>query len=183
MKSYFWLPSARHIRSPNFNYRPENTEIDCIVIHGISLPEGHFMGDDISSLFTNCLDPKAHPDYEDLSKLRVSSHFLIRRDGELIQFVATNERAWHAGESELCGIKGCNDFSIGVELEGTDYIPYTEMQYQKLTHLIKELKQYYPKISNERIIGHCDIAPERKTDPGPVFNWQQLFSLLTTGDR
>ena len=179
----FWLSSATHIPSPNFNLRPDNIDIDCLVIHGISLPAGEFGGDDINKLFTNTLDPTCHTDYYSLKDLKVSSHFLIRRNGELIQYVATNHRAWHAGESTFCGISGCNDYSIGIELEGTDDIKYTEHQYECLASLVITLKQYYPKIVNDRIIGHCDIAPGRKTDPGESFNWAHFFSVLSTKEQ
>lgn len=141
------------------------------MIHNISLPPGEFGGEGILELFGNRLDPAAHPYYASLSDLRVSAHFLIRRDGELIQFVACDQRAWHAGASSWQGRLGCNDFSIGVELEGSDDTPFTAAQYSRLEALIRQLRTRYPLT---HIVGHADIAPGRKTDPGPYFDWRRI---------
>lgn len=166
-----WLEPAAHCPSPNFGERPPNTVIDLLVIHNISLPAGEFGNGNIRDLFCNCLNCDAHPSFADLSDLRVSSHLLIDRAGAVTQFVGFGERAWHAGVSEYQGKTNCNDFSIGVELEGTDTIPYTLEQYQALVQVTRTLQHRYPHISSQRIVGHCDIAPGRKTDPGPAFDW------------
>ncbi len=163
-----WLPEARRIASPNFDQRPEEATIDLLVIHNISLPPGHFDGDAVIRLFTNRLDPGAHPYYASLVGLRVSAHFFIRRDGELIQFVSCDQRAWHAGASTWRGRSRCNDFSIGVELEGSDDHPYSDAQYERLAALSVALRRRYPL---KEMVGHADIAPDRKTDPGPAFDW------------
>ena len=167
---------ARWIPSPNHDPRPEGAALSLIVVHGISLPPGSFGGDGIVDLFTNRLDPTAHPFYETLAGLRVSAHFCIRRAGELIQFVGCGDRAWHAGVSSWRGRGGCNDFSIGVELEGTDDTPYTAAQYRRLASLAKALARRYPGLAE--LAGHADIAPGRKTDPGPAFDWARLSALL-----
>ena len=165
------LSSARYIPSPNCDARPDTAPPCLIVIHNISLPPNEYGGEGIISLFTNCLDPAAHPYFETIQKLEVSSHFLIRRDGELIQFVPCSQRAWHAGASNWCGRERCNDFSIGIELEGSDFEPFTETQYQVLSLLTQALQAAYPI---QDIVGHSDIAPGRKTDPGPYFDWARL---------
>jgi len=157
--------------SPNCDERPEGTAIRLIVIHNISLPPGVFDGDAVIDLFTNRLDWDAHPYYQGIRGLRVSAHFFIRRDGTLIQFVPCALRAWHAGASCWLGNKCCNDFSIGIELEGADDLPFTDAQYAALAPLVKLLKQAYPI---QAVVGHSDIAPGRKTDPGPHFAWQRL---------
>ena len=164
------IESATQIASPNFDARPEN-EISLIVIHNISLPPSQYGGTGIIELFTNCLNPDEHPYYAEIYTRKVSSHFLIRRDGALIQFVSTLQRAWHAGVSQWQGRERCNDFSVGVELEGDDFSAFESAQYQTLNDLIKLLKKTYPI---QHIAGHSDIAPGRKTDPGPYFNWQQI---------
>ncbi len=146
-----------------------------VVIHGISLPPGTFAGDGIARLFTNRLDPAQHPYYATIAKLRVSTHFLIRRDGELVQFVSCNDRAWHAGTSSWNGRAACNDFSIGVELEGTDDLPYASAQYTMLARLVKAVVRRHPI---EGIAGHSDIARGRKSDPGPAFDWARLRRLV-----
>jgi AmpD protein len=169
---------ARQVPSPNFNARPLGTAIDLLVIHGISLPPNEFGGPYIDQLFANCLDCNAHAYFEGLRELRVSAHLLIRRDGELVQYVPLTERAWHAGVSSFCGRQACNDFSIGIELEGSDDCPYTEAQYQRLLPLCRAIMTAYPAITPERIVGHCDIAPGRKTDPGPLFDWGRLRAAL-----
>ena len=173
-----WLASCRHLPSVNFNARPKGAGISLLVIHNISLPAGEFGGDCIEKLFTNCLDCNAHPDFDQLRGLEVSSHCLINRAGEITQFVPLNQRAWHAGESSFQGRSNCNDFSIGIELEGTDNYPYTALQYQALRELTRQIMADYPAITVDRIVGHCDIAPGRKTDPGAAFDWSFFKGLL-----
>ena len=163
-----WCAEAVHIPSPNFDARAEGTAIDLLVIHNISLPPGEFGGPYIADLFTNRLDCDAHPYFDQLRGLRVSAHFLIRRDGEVIQFVSANDRAWHAGVSNFCGRERCNDFSIGIELEGTDFQLFEPAQYASLSALAAALCARYP-LTN--VTGHEHIAPGRKTDPGPFFDW------------
>jgi AmpD protein len=166
-----WLEGVHRVVSPNQDDRPPGEAIRLIVIHSISLPPGEFGGAAIERLFTNCLDPQEHPYFREVHLLRVSAHFLIRRDGELLQFVATSRRAWHAGVSCWRGRERCNDFSIGVELEGDDEHPYTDYQYASLGRLVRTLRGHYPI---EAVVGHADIAPGRKTDPGPRFDWRLL---------
>lgn len=170
-----WLASARRIPSPNFDARPPGAAVELIVIHAISLPPDEFGGPGIIELFTNCLDPTAHPYYQAICVLRVSAHFLIRRDGELIQFVSCAQRAWHAGVSSWRGRTACNDFSIGIELEGCDSIAFADEQYQALAVLVTDLLARFPIAD---VVGHSDIAPGRKTDPGPSFDWERLRELL-----
>lgn len=169
------VDAARHLASPNCDERPPGEAITLLVVHNISLPPGEFGGDGIVRLFTNELDYAAHPYYRTLAGLRVSAHFLIRRSGELLQFVPCARRAWHAGASAWCGRSCCNDFSIGIELEGADDVPYTEPQYRVLAELTCALRSAYPIAD---IAGHCDIAPARKTDPGPSFDWPRFRSLI-----
>ena len=166
-----WLRGAHHLPSPNYDARPEGSAIELIVIHNISLPPGVFDGDAVIDLFTNRLDWDAHPYYQGIRGLKVSAHFFIRRDGTLIQFVPCTQRAWHAGASNWQGRDRCNDFSIGIELEGTDDLPFTDAQYATLIPLLATLKMAYPI---QAVVGHSDIAPDRKTDPGPHFAWQRL---------
>lgn len=173
------LEDAGQISSPNMDDRPGDCDPELIVVHNISLPPGEFGGPYINQLFCNQLDPQAHPYFAEIHELRVSSHVLIRRDGEIVQYVPFNKRAWHAGVSNYCGRDRCNDFSIGIELEGTDELPYESIQYQQLARLISLLQQSYPTIAKEAITGHSDIAPDRKTDPGPAFDWDYLKELLT----
>ena len=154
--------------------RPEATAITLIVVHGISLPPGRFGGHAVEQLFTNRLDPKANASYADLRGLRVSAHFFVRRDGRLVQFVSCAMRAWHAGVSRWRGRERCNDFSIGIELEGTDDLPYAAAQYAMLARLVKALRRRYPIAD---VVGHSDVAPGRKTDPGPAFDWARLARL------
>lgn len=168
------LKTARQVYSPNCNQRPEGCVIELIVIHNISLPPGEFGGGWIEALFTNRLPPEKHPYFQTIAALQVSAHLLIERNGEVVQFVPFHQRAWHAGVSCFQGRNNCNDFSIGIELEGTDDTPYTEAQYQQLYQLIPALQQAYPQIKPQHITGHCDIAPGRKTDPGPAFDWSRL---------
>ena len=166
-----WLPGARHVPSPNFDERPGNEPIRLIVIHAISLPPGEFGGPEIIRLFTNCLDPEAHPYFREIRDIRVSAHFLVRRDGELIQFVPCVGRAWHAGISSWMGRENCNNFSLGIELEGCDELPFEDAQYLALNRLLADLRR---RFSIDAVVGHSDIAPGRKTDPGPCFDWCRL---------
>lgn len=166
-----WLPGARRILSPNFDERPAGEVVRLVVIHAISLPPGEFGGPEIIQLFTNCLDPDLHPYFREIQGLRVSSHFLVRRDGEIIQFVPCSRRAWHAGVSTWMGLTNCNDFSIGIELEGCDQIAFEDAQYLTLNRLLAKLRGRYPI---EALTGHSDIAPGRKTDPGPCFDWHRV---------
>jgi len=165
------LLEASQIPSPNFDERSPGLPIELIVIHNISLPPGQFGGNGVTELFTNRLDPEQHPYYREIYQLRVSSHFFIRRDGELIQFVSCLKRAWHAGVSQWQGRERCNDFSIGIELEGDDGSPFEEAQYVVLARLLDALKATYPIAG---VTGHSDIAPGRKTDPGPFFDWARV---------
>lgn len=172
-----WLNNVTHIPSPHHDDRPEDEEPSLLVIHNISLPPGQFGGPYINQLFTGTLNPEEHPFFEEIKHLRVSAHCLIRRDGEIIQYVPFNKRAWHAGQSNYQGREKCNDFSIGIELEGTDYQAFTEAQYITLVKLTKLLITEFPQIK-QNITGHSDIAPHRKTDPGPYFDWQHYKNAL-----
>ncbi|HQR02844.1 MAG: 1,6-anhydro-N-acetylmuramyl-L-alanine amidase AmpD [Proteobacteria bacterium] len=165
------IAEAEWIPSPNHDLRPQGMEVRILVIHAISLPPDRFGGPGIIQLFTNHLSPDEHPYYRDIAALRVSAHFLIRRDGSLLQFVPANRRAWHAGISEWQGLDRCNDFSIGIELEGCDAISFESEQYETLVPLLKVLRARY---SIEAIVGHAEIAPGRKTDPGPYFDWSRI---------
>lgn len=173
-----WLQIARACPSPNFNQRPEPAEITLLVLHNISLPPGEFGGGQIRELFCNELDCSAHPYFEQLRDLRVSAHLLIDRQGNVTQFVPFHMRAWHAGVSSFEGRDNCNDFSIGVELEGCDDQSYTEAQYDGLTQITETLIDMYPAISRQQIVGHSDIAPGRKTDPGLAFDWKRYHASL-----
>ncbi len=164
--------NAQLIASPNFDERPSH-EISLIVLHNISLPPGEYGGAGIIELFTNQLDPQAHPYYAGIHQHKVSAHFLIRRDGQLLQFVSCLKRAWHAGVSQWQQRERCNDFSVGIELEGSDFEAYTEAQYANLQSLLAALQLSYPI---QAIVGHSDIAPGRKTDPGPFFDWQRIIT-------
>jgi AmpD protein len=172
------LRGVRQVPSPNFDARPDGILPELIVVHGISLPPNEFGGPWIDRLFTNTLPPDEHPYFATVAQLKVSSHALIRRDGEVVQYVPFHRRAWHAGASSYQGRERCNDFSIGIELEGADETPYEPAQYRVLSALILELCAAYSSLSLSRIAGHNDIAPERKTDPGPAFDWQRLYALL-----
>lgn len=172
------LEGARQVASPNCDDRPSGTAIDLLVIHNISLPPGEFGGPWIDALFTNRLDPDAHPYFREIHRLRVSAHLLIRRDGEIVQYVPFHRRAWHAGASCFAGRERCNDFSIGIELEGSDEIPFEAVQYRRLAAVVAALEEAYPSLSRERMVGHSDIAPGRKTDPGPAFQWARLNEAL-----
>lgn len=175
-----WLLAARRIASPNCDVRPEGHAIRLLVVHAISLPPDEFGGPGVEQLFTNRLDPAEHPYYATIHHLRVSAHFFIRRSGELIQFVPAALRAWHAGVSNWRGLERCNDFSIGIELEGCDVLPFEPAQYDVLASLVHVLRRTYPI---EDIVGHSDIAPGRKTDPGPHFDWRRLHALLDAPKR
>ncbi|WP_148714343.1 1,6-anhydro-N-acetylmuramyl-L-alanine amidase AmpD [Chitinolyticbacter meiyuanensis] len=170
-----YCDAARQVASPNCDARQPGEVIRLVVVHNISLPPGQFGGDDIEQLFTNRIDPAAAPGYDELARLRVSAHFLIRRDGELVQFVPTAARAWHAGASLWCGRERCNDFSVGIELEGSDFVPFEPAQYQRLLDLLVTLAERHPI---EAIVGHSEIAPGRKTDPGPFFDWSRVHAAL-----
>jgi AmpD protein len=172
------LRGARQVPSPNFDARPDGILPELIVVHGISLPPNQYGGPWIDRLFTNTLPPDEHPYFATIAQLKVSSHALIRRDGEVVQYVPFHRRAWHAGASSYQGRERCNDFSIGIELEGADETPYEPAQYRVLSAVILELCAAYSSLSLSHIAGHCDIAPERKTDPGPAFDWQRLYALL-----
>lgn len=170
-----WLPCARQVPSPNQDERPAGETVSLIVIHAISLPPGCFGGGEIEDFFTNRLDATAHPYFAGIAQLRVSAHFLIRRDAELVQFVACDRRAWHAGQSVWRGRERCNDYSIGIELEGCDDRPFRAIQYDVLAQLIHTLRRRYP---HAELAAHSDIAPGRKTDPGPFFDWALLRRLV-----
>ena len=170
-----FVVESRHVISPNFDERPAGEEITLLVIHSISLPPGQFGGGAVEALFTNRLDCSQHPFFRTLRGLRVSAHFFIRRDGTLVQFVSCLDRAWHAGQSLWKGKERCNDFSIGVELEGADDTVFTAEQYGMLVNLTVLLQSCYPIVE---IVGHADIAPDRKTDPGPLFDWAGFRSKL-----
>lgn len=172
-----WLSAAAHCPSPNFNQRPAHDDISLLVIHNISLPAGEFGTGHIHQLFTNELDCSCHESFSDLKGLEVSAHCLIDREGGITQFVSFLNRAWHAGQSVYQGRSNCNDFSIGIEMEGTDELPYTPAQYESLAALTNSLVTRYP-ITKNSIVGHCDIAPGRKTDPGNAFDWSGYFSML-----
>lgn len=174
------LLGVRRCPSPNHDARPPAATVDTLVVHGITLPPGRFGGGYIDALFANRLDADAHPYFADVAALRVSAHALITRTGVLTQYVNFDRRAWHAGRSCFGGRGDVNDFAIGVELEGTDDCPYTPAQYAQLGRLSAALLRYYPGITRSRIVGHSDIAPGRKTDPGPAFDWSRFDQALTT---
>lgn len=178
------LADVPFTRSPHADARPADAAVDCLVIHGISLPPGQFGGDEIRRLFTGTLDPAAHPYFREIEGLEVSAHVVVYRDGSVEQFVPFDQRAWHAGKSEFCGKERCNDFSIGIELEGLDDLAYEDAQYRTLVGLVAAIRQGYPGITPERIVGHSDIAPGRKTDPGPAFDWARFrheLSMISSG--
>ena len=173
------LEPARQCPSPNSDARPDGCKPELLVVHGISLPPGEFGGPEIEQLFTNKLDWDAHPYFGEIQGLEVSTHFLIRRDGEVVQFVPITQRAWHAGESHFRGRTCCNDFSIGIELEGDDETPYTDSQYEILTAVTKALLAACPRLSAREIAAHSDISPGRTTDPGPAFHWLRLYDGIS----
>lgn len=172
-----WLTSARRVPSPNYNQRPQG-EISLLVVHNISLPPGQFSNNYVEQFFQNQLDSSAHPYFEEIAELQVSSHLYIKRTGDVVQFVPFDQRAWHAGRSSHGHRVECNDYSIGIELEGTDTLPYDDAQYQALNKVCEVLMATYPAITPSRITGHEFIAPQRKTDPGTAFDWQKLFMSL-----
>ncbi|NWN90848.1 1,6-anhydro-N-acetylmuramyl-L-alanine amidase AmpD [Marinobacter adhaerens] len=172
------LATARWVPSPNYGPRPQGAPISLLVVHSISLPPRQFGGPYIEDFFSNRLNPDEHPYFATIADLRVSAHALIRRDGSLIQFVSLLDRAWHAGRSCFDGTEECNDFSIGIELEGADDIPYTPEQYYALAELASVITSAWPEITHDRITGHCDIAPGRKTDPGPAFDWPHFRACI-----
>ena len=172
------LAGVRQVLSPHFDARPAGVLPELLVVHGISLPPGEFDGPWIDRLFTGTLPADAHPYFRDIAAQRVSAHALIRRDGQIVQYVPFGERAWHAGQSTYRGRSFCNDFSIGIELEGTDDTPYADAQYEALATLIAALLAAYSSLTRDAIAGHSDIAPGRKTDPGPAFDWRRLQALL-----
>ena len=166
-----WLAAARRLQSPNFGERPAGAEVGLVVLHNISLPPDEFAGEWVEDFFLNRLDPAVHPYFAEISGLQVSAHFYLRRDGRLIQFVDCDRRAWHAGRSTWCGRDNCNDWSVGIELEGSYFRPYSAAQYAALWPLLDALRARYPITA---VAGHCHVAPERKTDPGPYFDWAAL---------
>ncbi len=173
-----WLNEAKQIPSPNFDDRPNADDISLLVIHCISLPPGEFDNTCIDKLFCNQLNPDDHPYFKEIHQLTVSSHLVIKRTGEILQYVPFDKRAWHAGQSSYEGRERCNDFSIGIELEGTETVPYTDAQYLELAAVVKTLLNTYPSLSTEWITGHSDIAPGRKTDPGESFDWEKFYCML-----
>jgi AmpD protein len=173
-----WLDGIRRIESPNSDDRPSGTDLDLIVVHGISLPPGRYGEGWIDRFFCNELPAAADPYFATIAELKVSAHVLVARDGALTQYVPFNRRAWHAGRSAYCGRGACNDFSVGIELEGTDDTPYMRAQYESLAALVRALRTAYPSLRGAEIVGHSDIAPGRKTDPGPAFDWRALRDLL-----
>jgi AmpD protein len=173
-----WLDPATRCPSPNCNARTDPADISLLVIHNISLPPGQYGTGCVQQFFCNSLDCDTHPYFEEIRGMEVSSHLLIERDGAITQFVSFDQRAWHAGTSRFAGRENCNDFSIGIELEGCDTEAYTDSQYKSLAAVTGELMRHFPGITRDRIAGHCDIAPERKTDPGPAFDWDHYFALL-----
>lgn len=175
-----FIEPAQLSLSPNFDDRPDEDDIDLLVIHAISLPPGKFGGPFVDQLFHNQLDVNYDPFFKTISELQVSAHLFIRRSGELYQYVDLNKRAFHAGESEFEGRRRCNDFSIGIELEGSDFEPFEDIQYEVLANLTATICGEYQKITPNRIVGHSDISPGRKTDPGPYFDWQRYRSLVPT---
>jgi AmpD protein len=172
------LDWARQVASPNCDERPAGVHADLIVVHGISLPPGEFDGPWVDLLFTNALPRDGHPYFATVADLRVSAHLLVRRTGEVVQYVPFHRRAWHAGTSSWQGRERCNDYSIGIELEGTDHAPYESTQYAMLARVIAVLCRSYPGLTPGRVVGHSDVAPGRKSDPGPAFDWPRLRSLV-----
>jgi AmpD protein len=178
-----FMRSAKQVASPNCDSRPPGMDADLIVVHGISLPPGEFGGPWIERLFSNTLPLDVHPYFAEIGELRVSSHLLVARDGALTQFVKFTDRAWHAGESNYNGRTACNDFSIGVELEGVDTLAYEAAQYDTLAEVVAALCDAYPRLSPDRLVGHSDISPGRKTDPGPAFDWERARRCIAAACR
>lgn len=181
VKDDHWLSRVRQLRSANCNRREPGQGVELVVIHCISLPPGRFGGDDVARLFQNRLDCDSHPSYQSLRGVRVSAHLLIDRRGRITQFVPFDRCAWHAGVSSWRGRPGCNDYSIGIELEGVDTRPYTQAQYRKLERVLVALLRRYRRLSPDAIVGHQEIAPGRKTDPGPAFDWSRVLSTVAGG--
>jgi N-acetyl-anhydromuramoyl-L-alanine amidase len=177
------MRGARHVASPNYDARPPGVETDLIVVHGISLPPGEFGGPWIERLFLNTLPQDLHPYFAEIGAVRVSAHLLVARDGALTQFVKFTDRAWHAGQSSYDGRPACNDYSIGVELEGTDTLDYEAAQYDALAEVVAALCDAYPRLSADRMVGHSEISPGRKTDPGPSFDWERARRNIGTARR
>lgn len=180
------MSGARQRPSPNHDRRPDGVAPDLIVVHGISLPPGEFGGPWIDRLFTNSLPPEVHPYFTEVAGLTVSSHLCISRDGAVTQYVSCNDRAWHAGRSSYQGRSACNDFSVGIELEGADTVAYEASQYQALAAVVAALCGAYPSLSPQRLVGHSEISPGRKTDPGPAFDWpraRRLIAAASAADR
>ena len=177
------LQGVRQLSSPNCDDRPAGAVAELIVVHGISLPPGRFGGPYVDQLFTNRLDVIRHPSFREIAALKVSSHLFIRRNGDVVQYVPLLRRAWHAGKSSFRGRERCNDFSIGIELEGTDDLPYTAAQYRRLATAIRLLRRAVPTLAAAPVVGHSDVAPGRKTDPGPAFDWTRLHQLLAPATR
>jgi AmpD protein len=175
-----WVDGVAHLASPHFDHRPPGSAVDLLVIHNISLPPGAFGGGHVQQLFTGTLPAGRHPFLDQLAGVKVSAHFLIARDGQITQFVSCADRAWHAGASTFRGRSGCNDFSIGVELEGTDFAPFADVQYDALVRLVPALAAAFPLT---HACGHCEIAADRKTDPGPFFDWQRVPALRQLHER
>ncbi len=173
-----WLEGTRRVESPNSDERPPDATLDLIVVHGISLPPGRFGEGWIDRFFLNELPAAADPYFATIAEMKVSAHVLVARDGALTQYVSFNRRAWHAGRSFYCGRDACNDFSVGIELEGTDDLPYTQVQYETLAALVRALRRAYASLRDAEVVGHSDIAPGRKTDPGAAFDWGALRKLL-----
>jgi AmpD protein len=178
-----WFSEVNRCDSPNCDDRPLDCGVELIVVHGISLPPGRYGEGFVHQLFTNTLDPTHHPYFAQIADLRVSAHLLIERDGLTTQFVALNRRAWHAGESSYRGRSACNDFSVGIELEGVDDQPYAERQYERLADIIAALAVAWPLIDQSRVVGHRDVSPGRKTDPGSAFDWTHLHEQLDKSTR
>lgn len=173
-----WLSEVKKVASPFFDSRPADATVSLLVVHNISLPPGQYGGNAIEAFFTGKLSADEHPFFQVIENMRVSAHCLIKRDGEIVQFVSFQDRAWHAGKSSFSGVERCNDYSIGIELEGTDYDAYTQAQYHSLAELTCLLQQTYPLITPHRVTGHQYIAPLRKTDPGLTFDWRYFRSLI-----
>jgi len=177
-----FVEGARQVLSPNCDDRPPECAPELIIVHGISLPPGEFGGPWIDHLFTNCLDAAAHPYFREIADARVSSHLLIERAGAVVQYVPVHKRAWHAGESRYCDRDCCNDFSIGIELEGTDTLAYTDAQYETLCRVVHALRAAFASLVEAPVVGHSDVAPGRKTDPGPAFNWDRFRRQLAASE-
>ncbi len=175
-----WLNEAKHCPSPNFDQRPEGGTVSLLVVHNISLPPGEFGHSYIEDFFTNQLDSTLHPFFDVIKDMKVSAHCLIKRTGEVVQFVSFDDRAWHAGQSSFAGVERCNDYSIGIELEGTDFTAYTDQQYNALSSISQQILERYPEIDLKRITGHQFISPLRKSDPGLSFDWRRYFEQIST---